>query len=667
MTTTNNNENYQILLIDDDEFERKVFKRTLSFAQLNTKLHEAWDIPSAIACLNQHNIDCIFLDYKLNGITAFDVLKAIKELHHPASVAITTSLRDEGIAIDLLKAGAVDYAIKSELTPDKIETMIQSALTIRKFELQKIKAEQELKNQLARMEAILESSPEAILSIDNNWIITGCNSTAKNVFQQFFGANISDGFELKKHPKVLEKSAEITDGISKSLEGKQLTIPSLTLADRFSEHYFEIAFNPIKNEEDKPIGVAIFIADITDKKRNEEALLKAKNEALKAAQAKSDFLSNMSHEIRTPMNAIIGITDLLLDKLAIPENREYLQSIKYSADNLLYIINDILDLSKIEAGKVELENVPFNLNQRMLELKKTFQPRADEKGIDLVIEVKPDLPKFIKGDPFRLNQILLNLVSNALKFTSKGSVHVLAELKKQTANNVTILFSVSDTGIGIPSEKLDHIFDTFTQAYNDTTRKFGGTGLGLAISKNLVELQQGYMGLKSELGKGTTFFFELTYQVASTTEVTVMEEKNAALQLKDNTFNSKASLRGARILLAEDNSLNQFVAKQLLKKWNAEVSIAETGYEAISSLQQTEFDIVLMDLQMPEMNGFEATTAIRSGEHKNINTKIPIIALTADAFEETRKKVLDAGMDDFITKPFKQDDLFSKILTHITR
>lgn len=665
METTANH--YHILLIDDDEFERKVFKRTLSYVSMNTTLHEAWDIDSALAILNQQNVDCIFLDYRLDGITAFDVLSSLKAIGQTTSVAITTSLKDEGIAIDLLKSGAIDYINKSEITPDKLENIILSASKIRMYELQKIKAEQELKNQVAKLEAILESSSSAILSINLAWEITGFNASAKEIFQRFFQVNLVENLALQAYPDMLASVPLAVDGLTRALEGNRVQVEQVRLADRFAEYFFELAFNPIKDEQDHTKGVAVFIQDITDKKRNEEALLKARNEALKAAQAKSDFLSNMSHEIRTPMNAIIGITDLLLDKLALPENREYLQSIKYSADNLLHIINDILDLSKIEAGKVELEHVAFNLPQRMNELKKTFQPRADEKSIDLLITINPDVPIHLKGDPFRLNQILLNLVGNALKFTSKGSVHIMAELKKKTAQHHTVLFSVTDTGIGIPAEKIDRIFETFTQAYTDTTRKFGGTGLGLAISKNLVELQQGFMGLKSELGKGSTFFFEIPYTLPNHEEISIVEVQTTAIQLQDTTYNNNASLRGARILLAEDNSLNQFVAKQLLKKWNAEVSVAETGKEALKSLQELEFDVVLMDLQMPEMNGFEATAEIRGGKHKNINAGIPIIALTADAFDETRKKVLDAGMNDFITKPFKQDDLFTKILAHIKR
>ncbi len=658
---------YHILLIDDDEFERKVFTRTLSYVSMNTTLHEAWDIDSALAILNTQSIDCIFLDYRLDGITAFDVLNSLKTNGLTTSVAITTSLKDEGIAIDLLKSGAIDYINKSELTPDKIENIILSASKIRMYESQKIRAEQELKNQVAKLGAILESSSSAILSINSAWEVTGFNASAKDIFKRFFAIELVENLALQSYPDMLANVPLAVDGLNRALEGNRVQVDQVRLAGRIEEYFFELSFNPIKDEHGGTKGVAVFIQDITDKKRNEEALLKARNEALKAAQAKSDFLSNMSHEIRTPMNAIIGITDLLLDKLALPENREYLQSIKYSADNLLHIINDILDLSKIEAGKVELEHIAFNLPQRMSELKKTFQPRADEKGIDLLITVNTDVPVHLKGDPFRLNQILLNLVGNALKFTTKGSVHVMAELKKKTAQHHTILFSVTDTGIGIPAEKIDQIFETFTQAYTDTTRKFGGTGLGLAISKNLVELQQGFMGLKSELGKGSTFFFEIPYTLPNQEEVSIVEVQTTAIQLQDNTYNNNASLKGARILLAEDNSLNQFVAKQLLKKWNAEVSVAETGKEALKSLQELEFDVVLMDLQMPEMNGFEATAEIRGGKHKNINTAIPIIALTADAFDETRKKVLDAGMNDFITKPFKQDDLFTKILAHIKR
>ena len=658
---------YQVLIVDDDEFERKVFNRTLGYLNIQCEIHDAWDVASTLQVLKQKDIDCVFLDYNLGSITAFDIIEQIKTAGIQINIAIITALKDQNIAVNLLKAGAVDYINKADLNPDKIEQIISAAATIKTYSKQKNDAEIALKNQLAKIEAILESTQSAIFAVDKNYLITGFNSAFSKLYQKYFATNTEPQKGIDIQTVFSDRLAKPNNSITRALSGETFTEEQEIVFHDFDKHYFEMSYNPIKNEHNEIIGVAVFAQDITDKKRNEEALLKAKNEALQAAQAKSDFLSNMSHEIRTPMNAIIGITDLLLDKLAIPENREYLQSIKYSADNLLHIINDILDLSKIEAGKVELEEEPFNLEQKINELKRTFQPKANEKKIELITTITKDVPAYVKGDQFRLNQILLNLISNAIKFTSKGSITVRVELKKGSAENCTLLFSVTDSGIGIAEDKLNSIFDTFTQAYTDTTRKFGGTGLGLAISKNLVQLQQGYMGVHSKLGAGSTFYFEIPYKTVSPQEIkNIVPQQN---QMIDDALkkNNASLLSGARILLVEDNSLNQFVAKQLLKKWESEVAVAETGVEALHMLAETEFDIVLMDLQMPEMNGFEATAQIRSGATTVLNPKIPIIALTADAFEETRKRVIEAGMNDFITKPFKQDDLYGKISRHINR
>ena len=658
---------HQVLIVDDDEFERKVFNRTLGYLNIKCEIHDAYDVASTLQVLKQKDIDCVFLDYNLGSITAFDIIEQIKAAGIQVNIAIITALKDQNIAVNLLKAGAIDYINKADLNPDKIEQIISAAATIKTYSKQKNDAEIALKNQLAKIEAILESTQSAIFAVDKNYLITGFNSAFSKLYQKYFATNTEPQKGINIQTVFSDRLAKPNNSITRALSGENFTEEQEIVFHDFDKHYFEMSYNPIKNEHSEIIGVAVFAQDITDKKRNEEALLKAKNEALQAAQAKSDFLSNMSHEIRTPMNAIIGITDLLLDKLAIPENREYLQSIKYSADNLLHIINDILDLSKIEAGKVELEEEPFNLEQKINELKRTFQPKANEKKIELITMITKDVPAYVKGDQFRLNQILLNLISNAIKFTSKGSITVRVELKKGSTENCTLLFSVTDSGIGIAEDKLNSIFDTFTQAYTDTTRKFGGTGLGLAISKNLVQLQQGYMGVHSKLGAGSTFYFEIPYKTVSPQEIkNIVPQQNQMIEdaLKKN---NASLLSGARILLVEDNSLNQFVAKQLLKKWESEVAVAETGVEALHMLAETEFDIVLMDLQMPEMNGFEATAQIRSGATKVLNPKIPIIALTADAFEETRKRVLEAGMNDFITKPFKQDDLYGKISRHINR
>lgn len=481
--------------------------------------------------------------------------------------------------------------------------------------------------------------------------------------KQIYNIDISIGSTIFNRPDRGYDQDKEKANIKRAFAGERFTLEE-QYGSKDKQVYVQISYNPIINEHGDITGVAVFSQDISDKKLNELALLKAKDDAIRAASAKSDFLSNMSHEIRTPMNAIVGITELLMQKIEQPQNIEYLQSIKYSADNLLFIINDILDFSKIEAGKITLEKVPFNLIELLQELKKSFLHQAKEKGINLLLELDKNIPAFIIGDSHRLNQILVNLIGNAIKFTSKGSISINVKTKSENKDTCIFEFSISDTGIGISKDKQNSIFESFNQAYTDTSRKFGGTGLGLAITKNLIELQGGKIWLVSDIGKGSTFYFELTFNKSN-----IEPNTTPAIRIPQPTTTTSnianRSLDGARILLVEDNSMNQFLATQILKKWNAEVHLAETGREALTMLKNNSFDLVLMDLQMPEMSGYEATTYIRKGNNGIRNTKIPIIALTADAFEETKTRVLQTGMNDFITKPFKQDELFTKIVKHL--
>ena len=321
------------------------------------------------------------------------------------------------------------------------------------------------------------------------------------------------------------------------------------------------------------------------------------------------------------------------------------------------IINDILDFSKIESGKIEFEEVNFDIVGKIQEIKKTFIFKAEEKGIDLKFNVSDRVPHFLVGDPFRLNQILLNLLSNAVKFTKDGTVSLLVDLVEESEDSAALRFDVIDTGIGIPKDKLASVFESYTQAYTDITRRFGGTGLGLAITRQLVTMQQGEITLDSEMGKGTTFTVRLTFKKG-------VSEENSIIEDATNELLEKRDFKGMSVLLVEDNIMNQFVAHQVLELWNIKVDFANNGLEAVDMLKDTDYALVLMDLQMPVMSGYEATSFIRDKTNRLRNPEIPIIALTADAFPETKKKVMESGMNDFVTKPLEQTDLYNKIKLH---
>jgi CheY-like chemotaxis protein len=323
----------------------------------------------------------------------------------------------------------------------------------------------------------------------------------------------------------------------------------------------------------------------------------------------------------------------------------------------LVIINDILDFSKIESGKIEFEEVNFDIISKIQEIKKTFIFKAEEKGIGLKFQVNERVPQFLVGDPFRLNQILLNLLSNAVKFTKDGTVSLLVDLIEEDSDSAVLKFDVIDTGIGIPKDKLASVFESYTQAYTDITRRFGGTGLGLAITRQLVTMQQGEITLDSEIGKGTTFTVRLAFK-KGVSEATTSQSEAIAELIEPRDF------KGMRVLLVEDNIMNQFVANQVLELWNIKVDFANNGLEAVDMLKENDYSLVLMDLQMPVMSGYEATNFIRDKTNRLRNPEIPIIALTADAFPETKKKVMESGMNDFVTKPLEQTDLYNKIKLH---
>lgn len=406
----------------------------------------------------------------------------------------------------------------------------------------------------------------------------------------------------------------------------------------------------LKNNFDGQINITN--KQLKELEKAKERIQKARDEAEQSSRVKSDFLSTMSHEIRTPLNAVIGMTYMLINDKPREDQRENLSTLRYSAENLLTPINDVLDFSKIEAGKVIIEQAPFSFFHILKFLEASHGIQAKKKNIEFIIEADDDIPDEIIGDSNRLIQILNNLVSNAIKFTEEGSVTLIVKKEKQSEDSITLHFEVKDTGVGITKEAQEIIFDSFSQADSSITRKHGGTGLGLSITKNLVNLMGSEIFLESEPGR-TQFSFDLTFAIDTYKE-----------ELETTPVSDGFSLEGISILIVDDNPINQQVASKVLGRRNGTASTADNGQEAVESWLEHQYDLILMDVRMPILDGIEATRQIR----RLPNGEDPvIIALTASALYEERKEISDSGMNDFVTKPFDPDVLFSIIETWLNK
>ncbi|MBI4852114.1 MAG: response regulator [Acidobacteria bacterium] len=765
-----------ILLVDDDELDRRMLTLSLKKTNLSIKTQEASGSAEALEKIFTNAFDCVFLDYRLPGKNGLEILQEVRAKANKTPIVILTAHGGEPLAVEIMKAGASDYIPKTLINPEALSLSLRNAIRTHQANLQIEIHQQELKRERDFNQAILDTISSLIVVLDRNARIIKINSTCEKI--------------LEYTPEEI-RLKNFQDLFSQSQFGKNQLIFDSIAQGNFPQ---KCEYNLITKNGDKRTITWVFTAlldnnnqvdyiictgtDITERKQAELELTKAKKDAESATKAKTQFLANMSHEIRTPLTAIIGMTELLLSTNLTNEQKGYGKTIRTSSDILLSLINDILDLSKIESDKLELEENPFNLKKCIEQAIELISNKVNEKGLELIYKIDNNVPIMLLGDIVRLRQILVNLLSNAAKFTSEGEIVLSVDKVKKINSKYELHFAVKDTGIGIEKEKIDKLFKIFNQVDASVTRQYGGTGLGLAISKKLCEMMNGNIWVESSLGKGSTFHFTITvnsttgklldvYNSAvltgkrvlvvdynqTTCEVLVKQIENWAMEpraattitdvinlvqhqdfdiaivdlympqitemsviselhkykknlpiiilafqnqiqninpdiRKDftafitkpiNSHNlydvlesffsshlsqSKESLQNTvklmakdlplNILLVEDNEVVQEVVGLMLSKVGYQSDLARNGLEAIQALRQKTYDLVLMDVQMPEMDGLTATKEIR---RICPNSKTYIVGMTAGAMLEDRKACLDSGMNDYVSKPLSWKDL----------
>jgi PAS domain S-box-containing protein len=543
----------------------------------------------------------------------------------------------------------------------------------------RVQAEEALRDREEVFRSISAAAQDGIIMIDSDARVTVWNDAAERMFG--YSRDEAEGQPL--YALILPEDYEpgFMEGFGQfrmSGDGPFIGTPQQVLAQRKdgTQIPVELSASAVKiRERWHAVGI---LRDITERLKVDEALWKAKeeteaandelqrsvqranrlaDEAAVANAYKSEFLANMSHEIRTPMNGIIGMTGLLLDTPLAGDQREYAETVRSCADSLLTIINDILDFSKIEAGKLDLETVDFDLAGTIGATIDVLAMRAQQKGLELSSFVDPAVPTMLCGDPGRLRQVLINLIGNAIKFTERGEVALDVRLEAEEPDHAVLRFVVRDTGIGIPPGKVDQLFQPFTQVDASTTRRFGGTGLGLSISRRLAELMGGTIGVESAEGIGSRFWFTARFERQPEERVAA----NAGARSAARPVAVDPQRRKSRLLLAEDNITNQKVAIKVLEKMGHRVDAVANGVEAIKALRTMPYDLVFMDVQMPEMDGLEATRRIRDPQTGVRNPRIPIVAMTAHAMKGDRERCLEAGMDDYVSKPISPQDVAAAI------
>lgn len=633
---------YHILLIEDLDADVMLFQEYMRDSGMeNYTIHHRYTLAEGRKVPREIPIDIIMLDLQLPDSLGFPTFEKIHAEFPGLPVIVMTGQSESSLGLRCVKAGAQDFLTKKNLNGDILQRSIGYAIE-----------RNILKNRLEEAQNLAMMGNWSVDMQSNDMLLS------PQMYHIFGTKSVSDqSHNFGEYMNKVHKDDQelVAKHITESFEtGREFEVDHRMVLENEEVKHVIMKARTKKDVDGKPLMLVGTTQDVTHRVQM-QTLKKETELAIRSAKLRQEFLAKTSHEIRTPLNPILVLTDILLKGDLNPEQKKDLNTIKAAGNTLLAVVNDILDLSKIEAGKIDFVKHSFNLAKIFDYARDMLEPTAKKQNLKLVMDIDKEIPAFIVGDNVRLTQILLNLIGNAIKFTREGEITVSVKKKYEKEGLLGLEFVVADTGIGIPQDALKFIFESFQQIDSDTNRQQGGTGLGLTIVRQLVRLQGGNISAKSELGQGSTFTFELEFALEE-----VLEEKEEKIEIL------RDKLVGFELLLVEDNPLNQLVTQKLLSDWGIELQIANNGKEAIDLLAKRGFDLILMDVQMPEMDGYEATRHIREKMLKPFKD-IPIIALTANAFSGSDDECLKAGMDDYVSKPIEITNLYSKIVQYVRK
>ncbi|GGG99576.1 hybrid sensor histidine kinase/response regulator [Mucilaginibacter phyllosphaerae] len=635
-----------ILIVDDREENIIALEallkrddiRLFSTTSPNDALKIAWDTPISIALVDVQMPE-------MDGFELVEMLKSNPRTKDILVIFVTAISKDAKYAVKGFGAGAVDYLYKPldpYITSAKVDAFIQLA-----------RSQEEIRHkneELQNFAIVIKNSADIICSVDaDNLRIKTINPAVETILgykqAEVFGKSIIDLAIDADKADFRKKLGEIIK------DNRSFTVFEFQF-NTFDKHVIWVECRASYRNK----TIFINISDSSPQKSYQMQLIKSKEAAELGRKVKETFLANMSHELRTPVNGIIGLSNLMRKTPVTEQQVNLLDMLETSSRSLLGVINDVLDISKIEAGKFSIVRTPNNLKSIVNSVFGLLKFNADEKNIEFLLEVDNDVPETIMVDSLRLNQILMNLLSNAIKFTERGHVKLTVSVLQKLDNKAKLKFSVEDTGLGIPADRLSKIFESFEQAEDDTASKYGGTGLGLTIVKNLIELKGGDLTVSSKPGQGSVFNFTNWFNISSKP----VEERVVKPGKK------LAPFVNTRVLVAEDNLINQFMLSKMLKDWNIDFEVADNGSKAVELLRKSDFDIVLMDTHMPGLNGYQAARIIRMELDEPMRS-VPIISLSASAFEHEQLEAISAGMNDVLSKPFESHQLHAKMLKLIKK